>query len=313
MTKQQILVVEDEDIMRDALTAWLEDDGFPVTAADNGAQALQVLEGQRFDLMIVDLKMPGMDGLTVLREAKRKYPNLHVIVITAYPTIQTAVEAMKEGALEYLTKPFKPQDLESVINNLAAPVAAEAAAGGAEEQGVEEETPEWRVHLSNGKRLFRAGKYAEALEAFEASRRLNPAFLETALFVRRSLARLESAAAVAAPAKPAARKKAVSAEPEAGPAQCIWMKTGMVSYRLCHSNYECASCEFNQTMLEQRALLKTEDGAAKVLEGLRQLPASQRKCRYMLNGRVAFRICSKLYECGHCEYDQLMASMNDES
>ncbi len=309
MNKQNILVVEDEDIMRDALSAWLKDDGFPVTATDNGAQALQILEGQHYDLMIVDLKMPGMDGLTVLREARKKNPDLHVIIITAYPTIQTAVEAMKYGAADYLTKPFKPQDLGVVIDSITT-----GALPGAEleekEVGALPESPEWKQHLSNGKRLFRAGKYAPALEAFEAARRMNPAHLETALFLRRTMARLESAPAPAPAKKPAARKAATTEEGEAGQAQCIWMKTGMVSYRLCHSNYECAACEFNQTMLEQRAMMKTEDGAAKVLEGLRDLPASQRKCRYMLNGRVAFRMCSKLYECGHCEYDQLMESLN---
>ncbi len=104
-----ILVVDDELIVRDSLKEWLEDEGFSVDMAESGPDALEKLSQQTYHLMLTDIKMPGMDGVELLAKAKDDYPDLPVVMMTAYATVETAVEAMKTGALDYLLKPFDPK------------------------------------------------------------------------------------------------------------------------------------------------------------------------------------------------------------
>ncbi|MBU1056190.1 MAG: FAD-dependent oxidoreductase [Proteobacteria bacterium] len=111
----RILVVDDELIMRDSLKEWLIDDGFLVDMAASGAEALDKLKAQAYDLMLLDIMMPGMDGVEVLQKAKELFDDLKVIMMTAYATVETAVEAMKIGALDYLVKPFDPDVLIPMI------------------------------------------------------------------------------------------------------------------------------------------------------------------------------------------------------
>ena len=111
----RILVVDDELIMRDSLRAWLEDEGFSVDMAASGPEALSHLSKQSYELMLVDIKMPGMDGVELLQKAKEVFPDLCVVMMTAYATVETAVEAMKIGALDYLLKPFDPDTLIPMI------------------------------------------------------------------------------------------------------------------------------------------------------------------------------------------------------
>jgi len=110
-----ILVVEDEAVMRESLRDWLTDGGYQVETAEEGEEALKTIAEQDFGVVILDLKLPGKDGIEVLREAKEKRPQLKGIIITAYPSVQTAVEAMKEGAVDYLPKPFDLNDLEKLL------------------------------------------------------------------------------------------------------------------------------------------------------------------------------------------------------
>ena len=107
----RILVVDDELIVRDSIKALLEDEGFPVDMAASGSEALEKLAGASYRLMLLDIKMPGMDGVEVLKAAREAYPDLAVIMMTAYATVETAVEAMKVGARDYLVKPFEPDEL----------------------------------------------------------------------------------------------------------------------------------------------------------------------------------------------------------
>jgi len=108
----RILVVDDELIVRDSIKDWLEDEGFAVDTAESGPMALDLLSKQAYHLMLTDIKMPGMDGVEVLEKAKQDYPDLCVVMMTAYATVETAVEAMKIGALDYLLKPF---DLDTLV------------------------------------------------------------------------------------------------------------------------------------------------------------------------------------------------------
>jgi len=104
-----ILIVDDELIVRDSLKEWLLDEGFSVDMAESGQAALEFLSQQPCHLMLTDIKMPGMDGVEVLTRAKALYPDLPVVMMTAYATVETAVEALKTGAGDYLLKPFDPR------------------------------------------------------------------------------------------------------------------------------------------------------------------------------------------------------------
>ncbi|BDG06875.1 sigma-54-dependent transcriptional regulator [Anaeromyxobacter oryzae] len=116
--RTRILVVDDEEIVRESLGGWLEKDGYTVQTAPDGPTALTRLAADRWSILIVDLKMPGMDGLQVLEEAKKKQPDLAVVIMTAYATVDTAVAAMKLGAYDYLVKPFDPEELSLMMQKI---------------------------------------------------------------------------------------------------------------------------------------------------------------------------------------------------
>ena len=109
--KLKILIAEDEEISLKHLTYSLESEGYAVTGTKNGLDALKRLEKEEFDILITDVKMPEMDGLTLLGEVKNKYPNIQVMVITGFGSVESAVNAMKKGAIEYITKPFNLDEL----------------------------------------------------------------------------------------------------------------------------------------------------------------------------------------------------------
>ena len=116
--KVKILVVDDEAIVRESLRDWLSDVGHQVLTAENGPQALEVIEKQKPGIAIVDLVMPGMDGIELLRRAKEISPGIEMIIITAYGSIPTAITAMREGAYDYIEKPFCPEKAELLIERL---------------------------------------------------------------------------------------------------------------------------------------------------------------------------------------------------
>ena len=120
-----VLIVEDEAIMRESLRDWLKEKGYEVDTAESGEEALQKIGETEFGVTVLDLKLPGKDGLEVLREATAQNPKLKGIIITAYPSVETAVEAMKIGAVSYIVKPFAPDALEKAIEEVLGPVQAE--------------------------------------------------------------------------------------------------------------------------------------------------------------------------------------------
>src|SRR4030043_260324 len=111
MEKTKILIAEDEKTQRDLLEGFLKKEGFFVDAVTNGREALQKLEGSYYDIALLDYKMPEIDGLQTLRGIRKLYPELPVVMVTAYGTVETAVASMKEGALDYLTKPIDLDEL----------------------------------------------------------------------------------------------------------------------------------------------------------------------------------------------------------
>lgn len=115
MARENILIVDDEPDMRDALMAALRREGLCVSTAANGVEALERVQGQSFDLVITDVRMPRMGGLALLQELKRTSAAIPVVMMTGYGRIEDAVEAMKAGAFDYLLKPFSLEDLKAVV------------------------------------------------------------------------------------------------------------------------------------------------------------------------------------------------------
>ncbi len=113
--QKSILIVDDEKGVGDFLTIVLKKQGYEAFYASSGKEALKLCKERSFDLALVDIKMPVMDGIEFLKEAKRLNPSLIFIMITAYPSIETAVEAMKEEAFDYITKPFNVNELQRII------------------------------------------------------------------------------------------------------------------------------------------------------------------------------------------------------
>ncbi|HSF30929.1 MAG TPA: sigma-54 dependent transcriptional regulator [Candidatus Tectomicrobia bacterium] len=127
MAREHILVVDDEPDMRDALTAALRREGFSISTAANGVEALEKVQGQPFDLIITDVRMPRMGGLALLQELKRTSATIPVVMMTGYGRIEDAVEAMKAGAFDYLLKPFSLEDLKVVVTKALMPRNAPAS------------------------------------------------------------------------------------------------------------------------------------------------------------------------------------------
>ena len=117
-SKMNIMVVDDEEIVRESLFHWFNRAGHRVETSASGSEALVKLEKSSFDLMFVDIKMPGMDGVELLEKVKTEFPETIVVIITAYGSIESAVRAMKLGAADYLLKPFKPNFLSLVMEKI---------------------------------------------------------------------------------------------------------------------------------------------------------------------------------------------------
>ena len=120
---RRILVVDDDESLRWVTQVQLERAGYDVAAAESGARALEMLRDAPFDLVITDLRMPGMSGLELLRQVRAEFPETTVILVTAFGSVETAVEAMKAGAFDYITKPVNPDELKLVAGRALEHVA----------------------------------------------------------------------------------------------------------------------------------------------------------------------------------------------
>jgi len=118
MANVKVLVVDDETIMRESLAGWLKRDGHDVETAKSGEEALEKLSRTHYNILLLDIKMEGMSGLDVLKHIRENDPDVDVIMITAYGSISTAIEAMKNGAADYLLKPFDPNELGVLIDKI---------------------------------------------------------------------------------------------------------------------------------------------------------------------------------------------------
>ena len=115
MQENLVLIVDDEPIVRESIRDWLKDAGYQVATADSGEEALEMIETRDFSIMVLDIRLPGKTGINVLKEVKAQRPWIKSIIITAYPSAETADEATKLGAVDYLIKPVAPDDLERLV------------------------------------------------------------------------------------------------------------------------------------------------------------------------------------------------------
>lgn len=118
MKQPSILIVDDERNIRLTMSHALQPLGMPIETAVNGEEALRKIEGEPFLLMFLDLKMPGMDGLEVLRRVRESRPNLRVVMITAHGTVENAVEALKLGSVDFVQKPFTPDEIRGIARQV---------------------------------------------------------------------------------------------------------------------------------------------------------------------------------------------------
>ncbi|NQU09748.1 sigma-54-dependent Fis family transcriptional regulator, partial [bacterium] len=118
MPRARVLVADDEPNMRTTLAPILKAAGFDSVLADSAAAALARLEEESFQVLLTDARMPGMDGYQLLTEVRQRYPRLPVVMITAYATPKLAVQAIRNGAADYLSKPFDPEELVHVLRRV---------------------------------------------------------------------------------------------------------------------------------------------------------------------------------------------------
>ncbi|NIM13951.1 MAG: response regulator [Candidatus Aminicenantes bacterium] len=116
--RPEILVVDDEDIVRESLCEWLSSVGYNVITASSGEEALLIIREKKIKIMLTDLVMPGMKGIELMKRAKKIVPTISTVIITAYGTIRTAITAIREGAYDFIEKPFCPEKVELLIKNL---------------------------------------------------------------------------------------------------------------------------------------------------------------------------------------------------
>ena len=117
--KDRILIVDDDEVVRWSYLRSLQSVSCNVAAASDGEEALQTMEQNPVDVVLLDMRMPGQDGLSVLRAIKQKWPESEVVIITGYPTVASAKEAVRLGAYDYVAKPVGPQDVINLADSAA--------------------------------------------------------------------------------------------------------------------------------------------------------------------------------------------------
>lgn len=309
-TKRQILLVDDEKIVRESLGEWLTEAGYQVVLAEDGEKALRIVAVKDVNVALVDLKLPGKyDGLEVLKKIKEE-KDIPVIIITAYGSIENAVEAMKLGAYDYITKPFEPEELEFKIDELVKEIQGEWKK--VEREKIESEVTQKEIEgqLKEGIEYHKKQEYDEAINVFKKILAIDPTNTEIIKNLRKAERQKEFKQPIVSITK---KQREEKEEGEVvSEKQCIWAKAGVVSYRVCTRDFDCATCEFAQSMEDAQGIHTDETGFSAVRKKLLELPADKRNCRYMLSEDVAFKLCPNLYQCSTCEFDQIMQDIKQQ-
>jgi CheY-like chemotaxis protein len=227
MDKESILVVEDEDILRESLVDWFSSEEHKIDAAADGDKALDDFDVEDYDVMIVDLKLPGRDGLSVLRDVRVKNPKVKVIIITAYPSVDTAVEAMRQGAVDYIPKPFELNRLSDSIRKSYSAGAVVAPPEPAAPPVVEEELDTPCIWFQAGvtkKRMCTIGYQCSSQCDFHAAMMKKDKFRNDPK-ITPYLEKLNSMA---------------------GRNQCRYVMGGEVGARSCPNLFHCEKCQYDQ-------------------------------------------------------------------
>jgi len=230
MNKENMLVVEDEDIMREALVDYFSDGGHNVDTADDGEKALEKYNVEDYNVMIIDLRLPGRDGLSVLEEVKLKNPKAKVIIITAYPSVETEEEAMRKGATEYLQKPFELTYLETLIRQSFETEVIPTPP--VEEPVVEDLIIAPCIWMQAGivkKRRCILGYQCQNVCNFHSAMMQKEKFSTDPRI------------------KPFLDKLAT----QSGRNECRYTMSGEIAARACSQVYQCESCEFHQTIQDE--------------------------------------------------------------
>ena len=127
--KKKILVIEDEYVVRESLRSWLKDDGYEVECVETGEEALEKIKSEDYGFLVLDIRLPGIDGIEVFRRAKQIKPESKGAIITAYPSKETWEKAKGLGVLDFLPKPFDVSDLESVIGSALEEIGGQETRG----------------------------------------------------------------------------------------------------------------------------------------------------------------------------------------
>lgn len=115
MERKNILIVDDELLIRDLLYDFFSEKNWIVSVSDSGSRALELLKTRRFDLALIDLKMPDIDGIDLIKSMQARYPSLPIVIITAFPSFESAVEALRLKIEDYITKPFNINKLFKTV------------------------------------------------------------------------------------------------------------------------------------------------------------------------------------------------------
>jgi CheY-like chemotaxis protein len=230
MKKENLLVVEDEEIMREALVDYFSDEGHKVDTADDGDKALENFNFKDYDVMIIDLRLPGRDGLSVLDEIRSKNPKAKVIIITAYPSVETEKEAIRRGAIDYLQKPFEMSYLETLIRqSLEVEIVPTPPV---EEPVVEDKIIAPCIWMQAGiipKRRCTLGYQCQNICSFHAAMMKKEKFSNDPR-IQPYLDKLAS---------------------QSGRNECRYTLSGEISARACSQVYRCESCELHQTIQDE--------------------------------------------------------------
>ena len=230
MKKENMLIVEDEEIMREALVDYFSEEGHKVDTATDGDKALENYNFKDYDVMIIDLRLPGRDGLSVMEDIKSKHPDAKVVIITAYPTVDTEKEAMRRGAIEYLQKPFEMSYLETLIRqSLEVEIIPTPPV---EEPVVEDKIIAPCIWMQAGiipKRRCTLGYQCQNICSFHVAMMKKEKFSSDPR-IKPFLDQLAS---------------------QSGRNECRYTLSGEISARACSQVYSCESCELHQTIQDE--------------------------------------------------------------